>query len=76
MSDQQVGAFYQCERCSQVFDWDRTRHWPNGTARDGSRICPHCGTEFVRKFRESDRGRTLEGFVRPDVVRGTETGGR
>ena len=48
-----------CERCDHVFNWAQTRHRPNGTAADGSRVCPRCQTEFVRKFRESDLDRVL-----------------
>jgi DNA-directed RNA polymerase subunit RPC12/RpoP len=54
MNDPQMGSLYVCEKCGHVFDSNEARR-SGRTANDGSRVCPECGTEFVRKFRESDR---------------------
>ncbi len=67
--DMQVCNYYICEKCNHVFDWNNTQKLPNGTAKDGSRICPCCGTEFVRKFRESDLKVILASI--PNTLRGT-----
>jgi DNA-directed RNA polymerase subunit RPC12/RpoP len=47
----QVLDMYICERCGRWFDWLIERHFMPG---DGSRRCPQCSTEFVRKMRNGD----------------------
>jgi len=66
-NDPQIGSFYICEKCEHIFNWNLTRNLCNGVAEDGTRICPRCGTEFVRKFRESDNQKSLEPLQEADT---------
>ncbi len=53
-TDTQIGSWYICERCNAEFD----------KMVNGKRSCPKCGTDHVRKLRESDRPRTIcDGFL-------------
>jgi len=68
MNDPQVAKYFICEKCNHIFNWDRTSQLRRGKASDGSRICPRCGTEYVRKFRETDLDAILEGLVQSEYV--------
>jgi DNA-directed RNA polymerase subunit RPC12/RpoP len=52
--DPQIDQLYKCEKCGCAFDWHPDRRLPDSMASDGTRRCPSCKTEFVRKYRQSD----------------------